>query len=85
MVRGFSRLILPPDYSRLFSPRFGVGEGQCGSKVKGHVKEGSLFGGMDLLGPGPRMILSAPARRGGERARPFSGSFPQELEGGAEQ
>ena len=66
MVRGFSRLILPPDFSRLFfSPRFGVEEGRCGSKVKGHVKEGSHFGGMNLPGPGPRMILSAPAQRAG--------------------
>ena len=81
MARGFSRLLFPA----CFFPRFGVEEGRCGSKVKGHVKEGSRFGGMNLPGPGPRMILSAPARGGGERARPFSRSFPQELEGGAEQ
>jgi len=38
-------------------------------RVKGHVKEGSRFGGMNLLGPGPRMILSAPAQRAGRGAR----------------
>ena len=42
MVRGFSRLILPPD----FFPRFGVKKGRGGSKFRVHVKEGSHFGGI---------------------------------------
>ena len=79
MVRGFSRLIFPA----CFFPRFGVEEGRCGSKVRGHVKEGPHFGGMNLPGLGPSNDSLGPrARGGGERARPFSRSFPQELEGG---
>ena len=49
MARGFSRLILPPDYSRLFSPRFGVGEVRSEPEVKGEVGWGPDFGGMISL------------------------------------
>ena len=78
MARGFSRLIFPPAFPTLW----------CGGRairVKGHVKEGPHFEGMNLpvLGPsndslGPR----APRGEGARGSRPFSRSFPPELEVG---
>ena len=60
MARGFSRLIFP---------RFGVGEGRFGSKVKGHVKEGPHFGGMNLPELGPCNNSLGPRAPRGEGAR----------------
>ena len=58
MARGFSRLLFP---------RFGVGEVRFEPEVKGHVKEGPDFGGMNLPRPGHVMILPAGAGSGAER------------------
>ena len=88
MVRGFSRLILPPDFSRLFCPAL-----WCGGRAMRVKGQRSCEGGVSFWenkSPwtwaknnylGPREARG----QGGERARPFSRSFPQELEGGVEQ
>ena len=60
MARGFSRL---------FFPRFGMGEVRFEPEVKAHVKEGPDFGGMKSLGHMPpgrsSQRFPSPARREG--------------------
>ena len=60
MARGFSRLLFP---------RFGVGEGRFEPEVKGHVKEGPHFGGMNLPRLGPCNDSLTPRAPRGEGAR----------------
>ena len=83
MVHGFSRLILPPDYSALVFSALWCGGRAMRVKGQRSCEGGVSFWGNDFLGPGPRMIFLGPrAGRGARGHAPFLEASRRNWKGG---